>query len=87
MSDDALVKDFSCMDDYDPNSLPADVALETIKSSLSIIQGSEKVAVRTALNAVLDEDIQSSINVPSAINSAMDGWYVFGRIGSNPSTA
>ena len=76
MSDDALVKDFSCMDDYDPNSLPADVALETIKSSLSVIRGSEKVAVRSALNAVLDEDIQSSMNVPSGINSAMDGYAI-----------
>ena len=74
MSDETLVKDFSCMDDYDPNSLPADVALTTIKSSLSIISGSEKVAVRTALNAVLDEDIKSDINVPSGINSAMDGY-------------
>ncbi len=77
MSDDALVKDFSCMDDYDPNSLPADVALETIKSSLSVIRGSEKVAVRSALNAVLDEDIQSSMNVPSGINSAMDGYAIY----------
>ena len=76
MIDDALVKDFSCMDDYDPNSLPADVALETIKSSLSVIRGSEKVAVRSALNAVLDEDIQSSMNVPSGINSAMDGYAI-----------
>ncbi|NKB37057.1 MAG: molybdopterin molybdenumtransferase MoeA [Gammaproteobacteria bacterium] len=76
MSDDALVKDFSCMDDYDPNSLPADVALETIKSSLSVIKGTEKVALRTALNAVLDEDIFSRINVPSGINSAMDGYAI-----------
>jgi molybdopterin molybdotransferase len=76
MSDDALVKDFSCMDDYDPNSLPADVALETIKSSLSTIRGDEKVPVRNALNRVLANDIYSKINVPSGVNSAMDGYAV-----------
>jgi molybdopterin molybdotransferase len=74
MSDEPLVKDFSCMDDYDPNSLPADVALEIIKSSLLSIQGDEKVAVRSALNRVLAEDIRSTMNVPSGINSAMDGY-------------
>lgn len=74
MSDEPLVKDFSCMDDYDPNSLPADVALETIKSSLLTINGDEKVAVRSALNRVLAKDIRSSINVPSGVNSAMDGY-------------
>ena len=76
MNDEPLVKDFSCMDDYDPNSLPADVALETIRSSLSMIQGDVKVPVRDALNRVLAEDINSKINVPSGINSAMDGYAV-----------
>lgn len=76
MSDEPLVKDFSCMDDYDPNSLPADVALEAIKSSLSTIRGNEKVAIRSALNHILAEDIKSSMNVPSGINSAMDGYAV-----------
>lgn len=74
MSDEPLVKDFSCMDDYDPNSLPTDVALETIKSSLLTINGDEKVAVRSALNRVLAKDIRSFINVPSGVNSAMDGY-------------
>ena len=74
MTEEALVKDFSCMDDYDPNSLPADVALETIKSSISVIRGTEKVAIRSALHRILDEDIHSSINVPSGTNSAMDGY-------------
>ncbi|MFT5349861.1 MAG: molybdopterin molybdotransferase [Gammaproteobacteria bacterium] len=76
MNDESLVKDFSCMDDYDPNSLPADVALDTIISSLSTIRGSVKVALRSALNTVLAEDIQSNMNVPSGINSAMDGYAV-----------
>ncbi len=76
MSDEPLVKDFSCKDDYDPNSLPADVALETITSSLSTIRGNQKLALRSALDHVLAEDIYSSINVPSGLNSAMDGYAV-----------
>ena len=74
MSKDSIVKDFSCMDDYDPNSLPADVALDTIVNSLLEIRGDEKVPVRSALNRVLSQDIHSQINVPSGINSAMDGY-------------
>lgn len=74
MSKEQIVKDFSCMDDYDPNSLPADVALETITSSLLEIRGNERVAVRDALNRVLAEDVRSHINVPAGINSAMDGY-------------
>jgi molybdopterin molybdotransferase len=76
MSEEPLVKDFSCMDDYDPNSLPADVALERIKSSLSPIRGNESIPVRSALNYVLAEDIESRMNVPTGINSAMDGYAV-----------
>ena len=79
MIKEPLVKDFSCMDDYDPNSLPADVALDTIMSSLSVIHGDESRALRSALNAVLAEDIHSTINVPSSLNSAMDG-YAFSSV-------
>ena len=74
MSKESIVKDFSCMDDYDPNSLPADVALETIVNSLLEIQGDEQVPVRSALNRILSSDIHSGMNVPAGINSAMDGY-------------
>ena len=74
MTRESIVKDFSCMDDYDPNSLPADVALDTIVNSLNEIQGEEKVPVRSALNRILSQDIHSQINVPAGINSAMDGY-------------
>ena len=74
MSKEPIVKDFSCMDDYDPNSLPADVALDTIVNSLNEVRGEEKVPVRSALNRILAHDIHSGINVPAGINSAMDGY-------------
>lgn len=74
MSDTPLVKDFTCMDDYDPNSLPVNAALETITDSLSVIDGVERLHIRQTLNRILAEDIISSINVPASINSAMDGY-------------
>ena len=66
------------MDDYDPNSLPPDVAQAKILSSVQPISGIEKLALRSALNRTLAEDIHSTINVPSGTNSAMDGYAVIG---------
>ena len=74
-----IEKDPSCRDDFDPKSLPADAALEQIKSGVSRIRGIEKIAIREALNRVLAEDIRSGINVPTATNSAMDGYAVNSR--------
>ena len=65
------------MDDYDPASLTADVALEKILEEIKPVQTSENVAVRNALGRVLFEDIISDINVPTGTNSAMDGYAVF----------
>ncbi len=71
-----IEKDMSCRDDFDPKSLSADAALEQIKSGVSRIKGIEKIAIRETLNRILAEDIRSGINVPSATNSAMDGYAV-----------
>lgn len=78
MNTSSIEKDFSCMDDYDPNSLPPPVALAKIMDSLNVIQGTEKVALRSGLNRILAEDMHSTINVPSGTNSAMDGYAVLG---------
>ncbi|MGH8751218.1 MAG: molybdopterin molybdotransferase MoeA [Burkholderiales bacterium] len=66
----------SCADDYDPNSMPVTKAREFIQAYLNPINGTERVAIRAALGRVLAEDIISPINVPSHINSAMDGYAV-----------
>ena len=71
-------KDPSCRDDYDPGSLSADAALAQIKSGVCRVRGIEKIALREALNRILTEDIHSRINVPSGVNSAMDGYAVSG---------
>jgi len=68
----------SCMDDFDPDSLSADTALERILGEINPIQGMEKVSLRAGLDRVLAEDVHSSVNVPSHVNSAMDGYAVIG---------
>lgn len=68
----------SCMDDFDPASLSAEVALKKILDEIIPLQGMEKVSLRSALDRVLAQDIHSGINVPSHINSAMDGYAVIG---------
>ena len=68
--------DPSCMDDFDPNSITPDVALENIFDSIKSISETESVPVREALGRVLANDIKSEINVPSGRNSAMDGYAV-----------
>ena len=66
------------MDDFDPDSLSADIALQKILDEITPIQGTEKLSLRAALDRVLAEDVHSSVNVPSQINSAMDGYAVVG---------
>ncbi len=67
------------MDDYDPNSLDYDLAKQLILDEVEIIEGSEKIAIRSTLGRVLAEDIHSPINVPSHTNSAMDGYAIRGQ--------
>jgi molybdopterin molybdotransferase len=66
------------MDDYDPASLPVDVALERIDSVLKPIDGFQQLAIRSALDRVLAEDIHSTLDVPGHTNSAMDGYAISG---------
>lgn len=70
----SLSAKISCQDDYDPNSLSVERARSLILGQLSPIQGSERVALRTALGRVLAEDVIAPCNVPAHDNSAMDGF-------------
>ena len=65
-------------DDFDPNSLRVEQAREKILESICPIVDVEYLAVRSALNRVLAEDIHSSIDVPAHTNSAMDGYAIQG---------
>jgi molybdopterin molybdotransferase len=71
-----ILKTVSCLDDYDPDALRVDKAIEAIRACLSAVAATERIAIRQALGRVLAEDIVPSINVPAHDNSAMDGYAV-----------
>lgn len=78
MADNKIKTDPSCMDDFDPESITPDAALENIFNAITSISKTESIPVREALGRVLANDIKSEINVPSGRNSAMDGYAVKG---------
>jgi molybdopterin molybdotransferase len=69
-----LVSGASCLDDYDPNSMPVAQARKYIRDYLSPVATKECVPLRSSLGRVLAEDILSPCNVPNHDNSAMDGY-------------
>ena len=72
----ASIRDASCADDYDPNSMPVAKAREFIARFLTPVAVIERVHIRSALDRVLAEDVTSPLDVPSHDNSAMDGYAV-----------
>jgi molybdopterin molybdotransferase len=70
----SLVRELSCADDYDPNSMPVQRARELIARFLSPVATIEQVAIRAALGRVLAADVISPVDVPAHDNSAMDGY-------------
>lgn len=77
--DNKVNKQNSCMDNLDPNSLMVSDALNNIYSAISPVTESATVPIRGALNRVLATDIVASLNVPTATNSAMDGYALHGK--------
>lgn len=69
-----LVHNPSCLDDYDPNSMPVAQARRFIRQFLTPVSTKESVPLRNSLGRVLAEDIHSPCNVPNHDNSAMDGY-------------
>src|SRR6266404_1158900 len=70
------LREASCADDYDPNSMPVATARELIRSFLAPMTAIERVHIRSALGRVLAEEVVSPIAVPGHDNSAMDGYAV-----------
>ena len=70
------LREASCADDYDPNSMPVAKARELIRDFLAPMSAIERMHVRGALGRVLAEDIVSPLAVPGHDNSAMDGYAV-----------
>lgn len=67
---------FSCMDDFDPESITPDQAMEYVQSVVQPVTGTETVPTMEALDRVLAAEVRSEINVPGHTNSAMDGYAV-----------
>ena len=76
MTTPRTLREASCADDYDPNSMPVDRARTLIRQFLTPVTATERVHVRAALDRVLAEDVVSPVAVPGHDNSAMDGWAV-----------
>ncbi len=76
MTEPQTLREASCADDYDPDSMPVERARALIRQFLSPVSALERVHIRAALDRVLGEDIVSPIAVPGHDNSAMDGWAV-----------
>jgi molybdopterin molybdotransferase len=70
------LREASCADDYDPNSMPVDRARALIRTFLVPVAATERVHIRQALGRVLAADVVSPLDVPGHDNSAMDGWAV-----------
>ncbi|MBI3045746.1 MAG: molybdopterin molybdotransferase MoeA [Betaproteobacteria bacterium] len=68
------LRDLSCADDYDPNSMPVGKAREVIARFLTPVSAAGRAHVRAALGRVLAEDVVSPLDVPAHDNSAMDGY-------------
>lgn len=69
-------KQTSCNDDFDPNSLSFEQALEKVQQSVSPIKAKRSVTIREAIGCVLANDVSSPLDVPPFINSAMDGYAI-----------
>ena len=76
MSQSKSLREASCTDDYDPNSMPVDRARALIRTMLEPVTATERVHIRHALDRVLAADVVSPVNVPGHDNSAMDGYAV-----------
>ena len=74
MTAPTTLRELSCADDYDPNSMPVDKARALIRQFLAPVTTVERVHIRAALDRVLAEDVVSPFDVPGHDNSAMDGW-------------
>jgi molybdopterin molybdotransferase len=76
MTQPKTLREASCSDDYDPNSMPVAKARELIRTFLTPVAAVERVHIRNALGRVLAADVISPFAVPGHDNSAMDGYAV-----------
>lgn len=66
----------NCFNEFDPNAIDVNQAINKIKSSIKSIKGYENVKIKDSIGRVLAKNVKSSINVPNYKNSAMDGYAI-----------
>ncbi len=76
MTPSKTLREASCADDHDPDSMPVERARALIRDYLEPVATVERVHIRQALGRTLAADVVSPIDVPGHDNSAMDGWAV-----------
>jgi molybdopterin molybdotransferase len=87
MSQPKSLREASCADDYDPDSMSVDSARTLIRTFLTPLTASERVPIRSALSRVLAEPVISPLAVPGHDNSAMDGYALrFADLAANGET-
>jgi len=64
----------NCGGDYATHALSVSEAQKFILENCVPVAGNESMALRSALERVLAEDVLSPVNVPAHTNSAMDGY-------------
>ncbi len=69
-----MLRELSCADDYDPDSMPVERARTLIRRFLTPVTATERVHIRQALGRTLAMRVMSPLDVPGHDNSAMDGW-------------
>lgn len=73
---DAVATQPSCDDDFDPESLSCEQALQRLLDAIVPVSGSERVHLRAGLGRVLAAPVVVRFDVPSHTNSAMDGYAI-----------
>lgn len=64
----------SCCDK--PGLMPVEEALQRLLDPVTVTEKTETVSIMDALGRVLAQDVRSSVDVPPADNSAMDGYCI-----------
>lgn len=77
----------SCMTDFDPDSLTIEQARSLVLELTPVISETETVTLANASGRILATDCISSVKVPPARNSAMDGYAIrFSELSADANT-
>jgi molybdopterin molybdotransferase len=75
-TDTKIIKDISCNDDFDPESLLVENAVNKILSVAKEINDETEIEIKESLGRILNKAVTATINVPGHTNSAMDGYAI-----------